>query len=202
MAAVNDVIQATLITEQGGVQMSNTVYFEIDNLGSDPPLGEAALDILTSYGDTAKIYCAASWRVACIVMENMTTPEGRTIVQNTISGVAIGAAHGPDQVLRINQYANQADFLKIHRGWFNQSGIEHALSKRGRWNHTTDFSTLISWFSSTVVLGSNWTLTPNLRWQLTPGPPPTYAYTPVIRADYSARCFKLGSRKSSLCGAS
>lgn len=202
MASVGDFIKATLVTEQGGVQMSNSVYFEIDDLGNDPPLGEAALDILESYADAVKISCSSSWRVACIIMENMTTPEGRTIVQQSINGTGIGIAHGPDQVLRVNQYAGQADFLKVHRGAFNQSGVLAALSNRGRWNQTTAFPTIVTWLSATQVFTPNWTVTPCLRWQLTPGPPPTYAITPIIWAEYSARCFKLGSRKSSLCGTS
>ena len=202
MAAVNDIISATIITQQGGVQMSNALYFEIDDLGNDPSLGEAALDILNAYTDSIKAQCSSSWASTCIVLENISNDEGRTIVQNTTSGTGAGPAHGPDQVLRMNQYAGQPDFLKVHRGAFNQSGIMNSLSTRGRWNDLTAFGLLRTFLHSTTAMTPNWHIQPYLRWKANPGPFTPYSYTPTTDVQASSRCFKLGSRKSRLCGTS
>lgn len=182
--------------------MSNSIYFEIDDLGNDPSLGEAALDILDAYTDSIKAQCSSAWASTCLVMENISNDEGRTIIQNTTPGTGAGAAHGPDQVLRMNQYAGQPDFLKVHRGAFNQSGIMSSLSTRGRWNDLSAFVDLRTFLVSATAMTPNWTITPYLRWRLTTGPPPTYSYTPTTDVQASGRCFKLASRKSRLCGTS
>jgi len=199
MAAVNDIIKGTILTEQGGRAMSNTLYWQIDDLGNDPGMGTAALDILDAYTDTIKVFCSDEWASTCIILENLTSGLGRTVVQQTTPGTGVGFAHGPDQVARFNQYAGQADFLKVHRGSFNQSGILNSLSTRGRWNNDTNFSGLNTWLSTISVMSPNWTIQPFLRWTLLVGPPKVLTQTPIIHVDWSGRVFKLTSRKTRLC---
>lgn len=203
MAAVNDIIKTTIITEYAGSQMSNALYWQIDDLGADPPLITAALGILAAYTDSIKAACTTAWLSTCIIMENLTLDEGKTIGFNTNSGLSSIFGHGPDQVLRMNQYAGQPDFQKVHRGAFNQSGIHVGLSTRGRWNDLSEFDDLKTFLGSTSVITPDWTIQPFLNWVLTKNIPPiphVYSQTPITDVQASGRIFKLGSRKSRLCG--
>lgn len=175
MPSVNDIVKTTIITEYAGSQMSNALYWQIDSVGTDPPLLEGAVDILNAYADVIKAACTDTWAATCIVYENLTQNEGKTVGFNTTPGLSAIFGHGPDQVLRMNQYAGQADFLKVHRGAFNQSGCTIDLSTRGRWNDLSVFDGLKDFLGKTQAMGSNWVIQPFLNWTLVPAAPPVPA---------------------------
>lgn len=202
MAQVNDIIKTSIVTEYVGSQMVNDLYWQIDDLGNDPSLLVAAIGILDAYAASIAPACTNTWAATCIVLENLTQNEGKTVGFSTTPGASAVFGHGPDQVLRANQYAGQPDFFKVHRGAFNQSGVTVAHSTRGRWNDLTQFAALKTFLGSTSVITPDWTIQPFLNWELLPPPAPTYSQTPITDIQYSSVVFKLGSRKSSLCAAS
>ncbi|GAG62728.1 unnamed protein product [marine sediment metagenome] len=72
-----------------------------------------------------------------------------------------------------------------------------------RWNDMTDFAGLKDFLGTTQVITPDWTIQPFLNWTLVPAAPPipaVYTQTPITDVQASGRIFKLGSRKSSLCG--
>jgi len=200
MAINLDIISTTILTEYGGVQMLNKLYWQIDDVGNDPTDIEGLQDIMTAYGDSVRGFANTDWKIVCGIYENLTTPIGKIIKFNTDAGLSVDQGPSQDQVLRINRWAGQPDFAKVHRGAFNQGGLPVTLSIRGRAAQLTPLTTLKNFLTLTQAMaGGNWVIQPFLRWQLTAGPPPTFSETAVIHSEISPIWFKLRSRKTKLC---
>lgn len=197
---VDDIISIGLISELDGVQMSNTLYFEIDSVGTDPTVFVGLGDVMDKYVDVIKLTLSNQWKLVCGIYENITNPEGKTLKFATLPGTGVGDCHPQKQVVRFNRYANQEDFLKIHRGSFSQSGVLESLSTRGRLNDLSVFDAMRSFLKTTTLLGvDRWTVQPNLRWNSGTVPVPIYEYDPIIDVKESGRLLTLNSRKTVLC---
>lgn len=202
MPLAGDIIKVTLVQEIEGVQLSNTVYFAISDLGGDPTINDGLIDIMTFYYDQVKAALGNSWSLVCGLYENMTRVEAKGIAFSTLSGTGIGDTHPSDQVVRINQYVEGiVPAPDVRRGAFNQTGVLESLSTDGRVNDMAEFTLLARFLDTQQIMpGPNWTIFPQLRYQPTPSPPPqTHAFAPMVLGQVSSRMFKLGQRKTQLC---
>jgi len=200
---VDDIIEIGLVSELDGVQMSNTLYFEIDSVGTDPTVFVGLGDIMDAYVTAIAPTLSNQWKLVCGIYDNITNPEGKTLKFDTQPGTGVGDCHPQKQVVRFNRYANQTDFLKIHRGSFSQSGTLESLSTRGRLNDKSVFAAMITFLNTSTLLGGDrWTVDPNLRWNSGTIPVPVYEFDPVIVTQLSGRLLTLNSRKTNLCAVS
>jgi hypothetical protein len=203
MPLVGDIIRTTLIQELDGVQLGNTVYWQIDDLGAEPSLAVGLRDIMDAYHAAVLTFCSNKWKLVCGVYENLTRVEAKIILFATDLGTGTDDSHPQDQVFRFNRYSQDQSTDPVHRGAFNQSGVEEEWSSIGRVNDMSTFDSLRDFLQNQQVMGgANWTVDPQLRWTTAPGPPPTYAYENIIQTQLSSRVFKLGRRKTSLCAVS
>lgn len=200
MAIATDIFSVNIITEMDGVQMSNKVYFEVDDIGDDPAVDVALQDFLNAYHATVDDITSSLWKVVCGIWENITNPEGKHIVFDTLPGLSANTGHPQFHVARINRYAQNVAADAIKRGAFNQSGLEEAQSVRGRLTDPGVLNPLKQFLGLTSILGgTGWTIQPYLRWAIVPGPPTTYEYVPIRHQETSNRIHTLQSRKTQLC---
>ena len=203
MAIANDKFSVSIISEMDGVQMSNKLYFEIDDIGDDPTVDQALQDFLDAYHATVDDITTSLWKVVCGVWDNLTTPEGQHVVFDTLPGLSANTGHPQFHVARINRYAKNVAGDAIKRGAFNQSGVEEAQSVRGRWTNPAIFDPLQTFLGGTSILGgTGWTIQPYLRWTLIVGPPPTYELVPIRHQIVDNVVRTLRSRKTQLCATS
>lgn len=202
MAIATDIFSVNIITEFSGVQMSNKTYWQIDDIGDDPPIDSALSDLLTAYHGAIEPACSDLWKVVCGIWENISNPEGKHVVFVTLAGGSVNTGHPQFQVFRVNRYAQNLAADAIKRGAFNQSGIDETASTRGRLDSTATFSNLVQFLTVTSILGgTGWTIQPHLRWAIVPGPPATYEYVPIRHSQMSTQVHTLRSRKTVLCAA-
>lgn len=202
MALVNDIVRMTFVQEMAGVQVSNTAFFKINDLGNDPIPLFSLNDTITEFHDAVKNITGDAWSIVCGIYENLTRVEAKVLSFVTLPGLGVTDTHPSDQVVRINQYAvGIAPDPKVRRGAWNQAGILESFSTDGRVNDMSAFVDLRSFLDTQFILqGPGWTLTPQLRYQPTPSPPPqTHAFANMALNQVSSRFFKLGSRKTALC---
>lgn len=197
---VGDILKLTLISELDGVQMSNTIYWEIDDLGIDESLGAGLARLMISYMDQIRTELSDKYMLVCGILVNLTNDRKATDF-TTSNGTDINDSHPQDQVLRLNRYSRLSPGGdKVRRGAFNQSGVSEPHSIRGRWTDITKFDLLTIWLTSTVlILGTGWTLSAKLKSTLAIGPPRTFQFLDSTSCQASSRVFKLGTRKTRLC---
>lgn len=203
MAIVDDRMAVTILTELDGVAMQNTRYFEIDALGTEPTNAASLLEIVTGYHDSIKAYCFTGWKIVCATLENLTTPEGKTVIFVTLAGMSIVDSHPQHQVLRFNIAAQQQPENIMHYGAFNQSGIIESKSNRGRVAVPDDFNPLVQWLGLDMGLGgTGWSVSPLLRFNATPPSPPnpfTEDFDVIQKVQVNTEFKTLRSRKTVLC---
>lgn len=200
MPIVGDIILTRMLQEIDGVQVSNELYWQIDDLGDDPSTFSGLGDVMDAYFDAVKAFMSDKWSLVCGIYQNISNPEGKAINFATATGLSATDCHPQDQVLRINSYGSLGGSNPIHRNGFNQSGVIESLSTDGRINSPTTVDSLRLFITAQQVMaGPSWTLDPQVRWQTDPGPPAIYAFANVNSSNYSARFFKLASRKTKLC---
>ncbi len=203
MPSVADVIKITILQELDGVQMSNDMYWVIDDLGDDPSTQNGLIDVLNAYYDVVKAFMSDEWKIVCGIYENISNPEGKAIEFGTLVGLSATDSHPQDQVVRLNSYGQISGSQPLHRNAFNQSGVIESLSTDGRVNNMTTIDPLRLFLTAQQIMaGPSWTLDPQVRWQTAPGPPATFLYANVVSSTFSARLFKLQSRKTRLCAVS
>lgn len=201
MPQQGDTIRIQFIQELAGVQMSNTTYWRVDDLGADPVTSVGLTDVMTGYFDSIKHVLTPSWSLVCGIYNNITRIEAKQVVFDTKTGEGIIDSHPSDQVVRFNRYAQNIAPLAIRpsHGAFNQTGTIKSLSTRGRVNDMSLLTTLQNFLRTQQVFGVNWTLGPLLRIREVGPPTPVYQYNSITQCQPAGRIFKLGSRKTSLC---
>ncbi len=205
MAIVNDKFAIDIITELDGVQMTNVLYFEIDDIGDDPSIQSMIADILNAYHFSISLRTNVLWKVVCGKFENITTPEAKVIQFLTLPGLDTLDCHPQHQVLRFNKHGQQQPENIIHRGAFNQSGVSESYSLRGLLNNTADFSALEQFLHLPGNFGgTGWTCSALIRWN-DPQPPlfeTDYKYDVVRKVQVHSQFKTLRSRKTVLCAVS
>lgn len=202
MPTVNDNFRITIVQELAGLQLSNTMYGRIDDLGDLPSIADVIEDTLTIYYDTVKDIASDAWAIVCGIYENLSQVEEKTLRFLTLPGLSLTDSHPSDQVVRMNQYAVDVTPLPaVRRGAWNQAGIIESLSTAGRINNAGSFTNLRGFLDTQFVLpGPGWTITPVLRYQPVPSVPiVSHAFEPMALGQVSSRLFKLASRKTALC---
>lgn len=204
MPQQGDTIKTVIVQELDGVQLSNTLYWRVDDLGADPTTAVGLNDVLVEYVSIIQSQVASAWSVVCGIYENMTRNEAKQIVFVSLPGIGVTDCHPQDQVVRVNRYCQKSAPLPagVGRGAFNQSGVLESLSTKGRVNNMTAFQGLQNFLRVQQVFGANWTLGPQLRLTQSVGPPKVYQFNDVTQAQPAGRLFKLGSRKTVLCALS
>lgn len=200
MPAVGDKIRTTILQEIDGVQVASDMFWNVDDLGDDPTVANGLIDVMNAYYDSCKAFMSDQWAIVCGIYENLTATEASAVEFGTLTGLSIVDSHPQDQVLRLNSYGGLGGLNPVHRNGFNQSGVIESLSTDGRINSMSTIDTLRLFLTVQQVMpGPSWTLDPQVRWQTAPGPPKVYAFANVNSSVYSARLFKLRSRKTKLC---
>lgn len=200
MPLTDDIISVLLVQEIAGVQVGNRQYFKVDDPQADPTVLVGLGEYMTHFHDAVKTFLTADWALVCATYENLTTPEGKTVLFNTLPGESAGSSHPQDQVLRFNEYYRYPTDGKVKRGAHNQSGVNETLSARGRLNNNAAVSGLTAFLRDQVDLGpGNWLITPQLRHNVGTIPAPVYAFGGVERIEVSSAFHKLGSRRAKLC---
>lgn len=201
MPSLTDVVKVTLVQELDGVQMSNTTFWRVDDLGSNPTNAAALLDIMQEYHSVINAALSPFWVLVCGIMENMSAIEAKTIVFTNLVGTALSGSHPQDQVVRLNRYTVQdngeSDTARISA--FNQSGVAEEFSTRGRVNDTAEFLAIRNFLRTQQIFGTEWTITPMSRNREQKLPPFTYAFNVVQQCLLNPTFLKLRSRKTNLC---
>lgn len=203
MPVNNDIIQIQFVQEYENVQMSNTVYWQIDDVGVDPAITVGLQDIMDAYVAAVAPFLSSFWKLVCGIYENITNPEGEFVIFATSPGTGSGEGHPQKQVLRLNRYATEPDFLKMHRGSFSQSGTIESQSTRGRVNNLplyADFKDLLT--VNRLLGGDRWSIQPHLRSNMGTPAAPNFRYDVVNHTQFSGRLLTLSSRKTDLCATS
>ncbi len=202
MAVTDDQLSYELITELDGVQMSNTRYFEIDDIGDDPTPASMLNDIVNHYYDSIKIMCGAAWKIVCANLHNHTQVTGDTTIFVTLLGMGPGDTHPQHQVVRHNIYAQEQPANIIHRGAFNQSGIIETKSFRDRVGDPSDYDALNQHlFVPGNFGGTGWAVSTLVRYNAEPDPlqPFIEAFANVRKVNLNTQFKTLRSRKTKLC---
>lgn len=201
MPNVADIISVNLVQELSGVQMSNKVYWRVDDLGDDPSVVSGLTDIMVEYHDAISDALSNQWSLVCGIYNNETAVEAKAIKFAILSGVSISDSHPQDQVVRLNRYAvtEAPAVVKLAHAGFNQSGVPEDLSTRGRLNNTSEFLSLRNFLRTQTIFGTGWTLTPQLKLREQKDPPHTYQFQRVDQCLVNTTLLKLRTRKTNLC---
>jgi len=204
MPAPDDIIETRLISEQQGVQMSTTLYWEVSDVGDNPTIPAAMANLAEQYVDQFRDQLSIQWAITCVLYRNITNPNEAgipTFVLEAGSDVASGP-NPATGVVRVTRYATGVTPIKLIRSSIAISGLTKDQSKAGRVESNMELGTLESFLSNTVlILATGWSLEPAIpqRTQLPPLPP-AYAYLPVSHCITQGVFRKLRSRTSGLCG--
>lgn len=207
MPTPGDTIETRLISEQQGVQMSTTLYWEVDDLGNAPTIQQAMADLANKYVGAFRSQLSIQWAVTCVLYRNITNPAEAatpTFVTEAGSEVTVGP-HPSTNVVRVTRYGIQNDLSKTRRSSIAITGLHKDVSKRGRVESDMELGTLEVFLSSdAIVPAAGWTLTPKIRYDVTPPPAPsrTYEFATVNQATTQGVFRKLSRRSSALCGTS
>lgn len=202
MAITDDQLSYEIITELDGVQMSNTRYFEIDDIGDDPAPASMLTDIVNDYYDAIKVFCAPEWKIVCAKLHNHTQVEADTVIFVTLPGTGVGDSHPQHQVLRFNIYAQVQPANFMVRGAFNQSGILETKSLRGRLGQPADMDPLVQHLGVPGAFGgTGWAVSTLVRYNGTPPNPPTFTeeFANVRKVQVNTQFKTLRSRKTKFC---
>lgn len=201
MPNLNDVVSVTLVQELAGVQMANKLFLRIDDLGTNPTVVTALVQIMTEYHTTIKATLSANWSLVCGIYENLTDIEAKAITFTNLVGTHLLDCHPQDQVVRLNRYSTSVAPANgsLRVAAFNQSGVAEALSTRGRINDTAEFLNLRNFLRVQQIFGTEWTVTPMSRNRIELVPPFTYQFNVVDQCLLQPTLFKLRSRKTNLC---
>lgn len=201
MPSVADIISVKLVQELSGVQMSNKLYFRVDDLGDEPTTVVALTAIMEEYHDSIKSALDDQWALVCGIYVNETGFEGKAIKFTNLVGLGVDDAHPQDQVARIERYAVATipATLTLRTAGFNQSGVNESVSTRDRINDTSAFQALRSFLSTQTIFGTGWTLTPQLKLREQKDKPHTYQFQRVDAAVLNTTFLKLRTRKTNLC---
>jgi hypothetical protein len=201
MPSLSDVVSVTLVQELAGVQMANKLYLRIDDLGTNPTVVAALVDIMTEYHNVIKAALTPAWALVCGIYENLTDIEAKAITFTNLVGTGVGDSHPQDQVVRLNRYsvsvAPANGSLRVSA--FNQSGVLESLSTRTRVNDTAEFLALRNFLRVQQIFGTEWTVTPMSRNRIELIKPFTYQFNEVSQCLLQTTFYKLRSRKTSLC---
>lgn len=164
MPANGDKIRTTFISELAGSAFDNTLYWEVLDIGDDPPIAATLTAIATAYWDSVKDNLSVPSSLTCAVYENQSQSEGtvRTFPAGLV-GTDLGTAHPQNQVVRTVLYGTTGVGSPVTVGAHNLSGVVESLSTRGRINDIALFDPQEAFFRVPLVIGTGWTLSPVIR---------------------------------------
>jgi len=200
MPSVGDTIRIKIISEQQGVSMTNLLFFEVDDLGTDGPVVDQLNDFGVQFLAAITAQMATTWAITCLIYSNIFAAEAKAAVFTNLPGTSGNTPHPPHLVARFNQYANDVPQTAQKTGAFSLSGTHITSSNKGRVAVMTNWDAFAAFLKGPITLDTDgWQLTPQLRWLLAAGPPIVYAYDPIINVRLSTRYAILQSRRSKLC---
>lgn len=201
MALAGDFFRTTMLIEVKGVATQTAMDWKLDSIDGADPINTVLLDLAGHFWNTLVAVMPTNVIFSCFAFDNWSRPE-KAIVYPLLAGTNIGSAHPQFSVVRGNIYA-QTDAVfsdPVYRGSSSISGVAESLSTRGRIN---DFAEFVAWesflWSTEVTSVTGWTITPHLRREATPGPPPTYEFKKMRAARVNPKFLTLRSRKTRSC---
>ncbi len=200
MPSVGDTIRIKIVSEMQGVSMTNLLYYEIDDLGTDAAVREQLIDFGDQFIAAVASNLATDWSITCLIYKNVFASEAQTVVFANLPGTGTGNPHPAHVVARFNQYANDVPETDGKHGAFNLSGAVVSKSNKGRIASAADWLSFEVFLNAQLTLDTDgWQITPQLKWLLAVGPPIVHAYDPLIKVRLSKRFNILASRRSKLC---
>lgn len=199
MPVDDDFIRCTIVHEISGVTTRNDVYFQITETGTVTTLNEVANIIAGEwFAASSPILTAAVTYVAYLV-DNLTRNELRGVITSGAVGGGAGDCHPQDQVLRFNEYGQNAPGDPVRVGGFNLSGIREALSIGGRLSNPAIVDAIEVFLGGQLLdVSTGLTLAPQVRTRVPASDPPVYVFHRTIRAVVNPTYKKLKSRKTSI----
>lgn len=180
--------------------MTNLLFFEIDDLGTDGPIVDQLNDFGAQFLSAITSQMADSWAITCLIYSNIFAAEAKAATFVSLVGTAPNTPHPPHLVARFNQYANDVPETAQKTGAFSLSGTQITVSNKGRISVMANWDAFSAFLLGPITLDTDgWTLTPQLRWLLAPGPPKVFAYDKLIKVRLSTKMAMLTSRRSKLC---
>lgn len=201
MPSVGDFISVKFVQELSGVQLSNLVYFRVDDLGDTPTNVAGLTAVMNEYHSSVQAVLDDSWALVCGIYVNETGFEAKAITFTNLVGDGITDAHPQDQVVRLERYAVATAPITgtLRTAGFNQSGVSEGFSTRGRVNDTAEFNALRLFLSTQIIYGTGWTLTPYLKLREQKDPPHTFQFQRTSQCLLNTTFLKLRARKTNLC---
>lgn len=200
MPSVGDTIRIKIVSEQQGVSMTNLLFFEVDDLGTDRSKNIQLNDFGAQLIASITAQMATSWAITCLIYSNVFASEDKAAVFTTLPGTSGVNPHAPHIVARFNQYALDVPLTALKVGAFSLSGTHVTSSNKGRISVMANWDAFAAFLKGPITLDTDgWQLTPQLRWLLAAGPPKVFAYDPLVKVRLSTRYAILESRRSKLC---
>lgn len=200
MPALSDILRINVITELDGVSMSNTLFYQVDDLGDDDPVSTNLPKIATQFAAACEDITTTDWKIACLTYFNETTTEPKVVLPITIAGLFVGDAHPQHQVVRFNRYGAYITDQTNRRGALNLTGVPEALSSSGRLNDMAEFAAMELFLTTPLILiDDGWTLSNMLRFTPDSGFPLVQDYLALTQCQAQGALQVLGSRKTKLC---
>lgn len=206
MPSPGDVLEIRFISEQQGVQMQTTLFWELDSIGGTPPtIPQAMAALAAAYVDTVRAQMSDQWSVTCVIYRNVTDPsEAQVPVFVSEAGTDTGEPHAANKVVRITRYAPNAGLTEIKRSSISLSGLNVGVSHNGTVRDDMELGTIEAWLKNDVTVPADgWLLTPKIRYNsIAPAVPPVYEYATVTQCIQQGTFRTLARRNTALCGVS
>lgn len=199
MPADNDFIRSTIITELNGVTFRNDIYWQIVENGTVTTLNEVANIISGQWFAVSSPILIIPLTYVAVIVDNLTQNELRGVIIPGATGAGTGDSHPQDQVLRFNEYGQNAPTDKIRVGGFNLSGIRDVLSRNGRLSDPVTVDAIETFLGQQHLdISTGLTLNPQVRTRVPLSSPPVYVFHRTLRAVVNPTFRKLKSRKTSI----
>lgn len=178
-----DFVRLRFISESGGVQMINQHYIVLDEVNLIDPLDTVLHGVAQNWWDAVKNNMATTTVLAAMLWDNLSRVEQFISYEGGLIGTATGNAHPQYTILPVELYAlvGSPGSKKLKRNRVFLGGMSEERSVRGRLIDTASVLPLTSYFLNNQTTGGGGIdYTPVIRYQTTPGPPPTYAFAGIL----------------------
>lgn len=202
MAAVNDYVKISLITELRGKQMRNQQYYQIAAINGAAVVADVASAVATAWFTALQPIITNNMALACVIWENLTTVGERSIQFPGITGNSVAGDHPQFSVINFETIGQDGVGTARHHNRHRISGITEERSLRGRIENRAILQAFVNHLSNNIDTGNpGMNLVPQVRWLFDPTPPATFSFSPVVKCNPGSIFRTLQSRKTNLCSA-
>lgn len=192
---VGDKISVNLITEQAGVAMVNTLYYDVVDATLATTLEAALLEIATAFNTALGTARSSSAVLTCATWTNLNGNDPFTQTFFNLPGAGSAAALPTESSVRVRRYATPG--ARVNVGAIYVAGVVESLVQRGRLVADGTLGTIASFLENNIFLAAGPQLS-NGFWVDTTTPSPAFVFTDA--AHTVSRIRTLERRQSKLCG--